>query len=112
MCPVVLRIEKGLTQLQLSVYWPLMPATHLPSAKIGTEYICKQASQIRAFVVSLASCIHFISTQPTTCQTTLKVRSLSDFSKQTLKVKTFKYLGSLFTNQNAIHEEIKCGLKA
>ena len=24
------------------------------------------------------------------------------------KVKTFKYLGSLLTNQNSIHEEIKC----
>ena len=28
------------------------------------------------------------------------------------KVKTFKYLGSLLTNQNFIHEEIKCRLKA
>jgi hypothetical protein len=28
------------------------------------------------------------------------------------KLKTFKYLGSLLTNQNSIHEEIKCGLKA
>ena len=28
------------------------------------------------------------------------------------KVKTFKYLGSLFTNQNSIQEEIKCRLKA
>ena len=28
------------------------------------------------------------------------------------KVKTFKYLGSLVTNQNSIHEEIKCRLKA
>ena len=28
------------------------------------------------------------------------------------KVKTFKYLGSLLTNQNSIQEEIKCGLKA
>ena len=27
------------------------------------------------------------------------------------KVKTFKYLGSLLTNQNSIHEEIKCRLK-
>ena len=27
------------------------------------------------------------------------------------KVKTFKYLGSLYTNQNPIHEEIKCKLK-
>ena len=27
-------------------------------------------------------------------------------------VKTFKYLGSLLTNQNSIQEEIKCGLKA
>ena len=25
------------------------------------------------------------------------------------KVKTFKYLGSLLTNQNSIQEEIKCG---
>ena len=28
------------------------------------------------------------------------------------KVKTFKYLGSLLTNQNFIQEEIKCRLKA
>ena len=28
------------------------------------------------------------------------------------KVKTFKYLGSLWTNQNHIQEEIKCWLKA
>ena len=28
------------------------------------------------------------------------------------KVKTFKYLGSLATNQNSIQEEIKCRLKA
>ena len=28
------------------------------------------------------------------------------------KVKTFKYLGSLLTNLNSIHEEIKCRLKA
>ena len=28
------------------------------------------------------------------------------------KVKTFKYLGSLSTNQNSIQEEIKCRLKA
>jgi hypothetical protein len=28
------------------------------------------------------------------------------------KVKTFKYLGSLLTNQNSIQEEIKCKLKA
>ena len=28
------------------------------------------------------------------------------------KVKTFKYLGSLVTNQNFIQEEIKCRLKA
>ena len=28
------------------------------------------------------------------------------------KMKTFKYLGSLLTNQNSIHEEIKCRLKA
>jgi hypothetical protein len=28
------------------------------------------------------------------------------------KVKIFKYLGSLVTNQNSIHEEIKCRLKA
>ena len=28
------------------------------------------------------------------------------------KVKTFKYLGSLLTNQNPIQEEIKCRLKA
>ena len=27
-------------------------------------------------------------------------------------VKTIKYLGSLMTNQNSTHEEIKCGLKA
>ena len=27
------------------------------------------------------------------------------------KVKTFKYLGSLLTNQNSIQEEIKCRLK-
>ena len=27
------------------------------------------------------------------------------------KVKTFKYLVSLLTNQNSIHEEIKCRLK-
>ena len=27
------------------------------------------------------------------------------------KVKTFKYLGSLLTNQNYIQEEIKCRLK-
>ena len=28
------------------------------------------------------------------------------------KVKNFKYLGFLVTNQNSIHEEIKCRLKA
>ena len=28
------------------------------------------------------------------------------------KVETFKYLGSFLTNQNSIHEEIKCRLKA
>jgi hypothetical protein len=28
------------------------------------------------------------------------------------KVKTFKYLGSLLTNENSIQEEIKCRLKA
>ena len=28
------------------------------------------------------------------------------------KVETFKYLGSLLTNQNVIQEEIKCRLKA
>ena len=28
------------------------------------------------------------------------------------KVKTFKYLGSLLTNQNSVQEEIKCRLKA
>ena len=28
------------------------------------------------------------------------------------KVKIFKYLGSLLTNQNSIQEEIKCRLKA
>ena len=28
------------------------------------------------------------------------------------KVEIFKYLGSLFTNQNSIQEEIKCRLKA
>jgi hypothetical protein len=28
------------------------------------------------------------------------------------KVKSFKYLGSLLTNENSIHEEIKCRLKA
>ena len=28
------------------------------------------------------------------------------------KVKTFKYLGSLLTNQNYVQEEIKCTLKA
>ena len=28
------------------------------------------------------------------------------------KVKTFKYLGSLLTNQNSIQEEVKCRLKA
>jgi hypothetical protein len=28
------------------------------------------------------------------------------------KVKSSKYLGSLLTNQNSIHEEIKCTLKA
>ena len=28
------------------------------------------------------------------------------------KVETFKYLGSLLTNQNSIQEEIKCRLKA
>jgi hypothetical protein len=28
------------------------------------------------------------------------------------KVKTFKYLGSLLTNQNYIQDEIKCRLKA
>ena len=27
-------------------------------------------------------------------------------------LKTFNYLGSLWTNQNSIHEEIKCILKA
>ena len=28
------------------------------------------------------------------------------------KVETFKYLGSLLTNQNSIQEEIKCRFKA
>jgi len=28
------------------------------------------------------------------------------------KLKTFKYLGSLLTNQNSIYEEIKCRLKS
>ena len=28
------------------------------------------------------------------------------------KLKTFKYLGSLLTNQNSLHEDIKCRLKA
>ena len=28
------------------------------------------------------------------------------------KVETFKYFGSLLTNQNSIQEEIKCRLKA
>ena len=28
------------------------------------------------------------------------------------KVKNFKYLGSLLTNQNSVHMEIKCRLKA
>ena len=28
------------------------------------------------------------------------------------KAKTFKYFGSLLTNQNYIHKEIKCRLKA
>ena len=28
------------------------------------------------------------------------------------KVKAFEYLGPLLTNQNSIHEEIKCRLKA
>ena len=28
------------------------------------------------------------------------------------KVKTFKYLGSLLTNQNSIQQEIKCRLEA
>ena len=28
------------------------------------------------------------------------------------RVKTFKYLGSFLTNQNSIHEEIKCRYKA
>jgi hypothetical protein len=28
------------------------------------------------------------------------------------KVKTFKCLGSLLTNQNSIHEQIKCRIKA
>ena len=28
------------------------------------------------------------------------------------KVKTFKYLGSLLTNQNSVQEEMKCRLKA
>jgi hypothetical protein len=28
------------------------------------------------------------------------------------KVRTFKYLGSLLTNQNSIHGQIKCRLKA
>ena len=28
------------------------------------------------------------------------------------KLKTFKYFGSLLTNKNSIHEEIKCRLKA
>ena len=28
-----------------------------------------------------------------------------------VKVKSFKYVGSLLTNQNSIHEEIKCRLK-
>ena len=30
----------------------------------------------------------------------------------TIKIKTFKYLGSLLTNQNSLQEEIKCRLKA
>jgi len=33
-------------------------------------------------------------------------------SKSYEKAKIFKYLGSLLTNQNYIHEEIKCRLKA
>ena len=32
-------------------------------------------------------------------------------SNSFVKVKTFKYLGSLLTNQNSIQEEIKCRLK-
>ena len=37
------------------------------------------------------------------------IRTGSNFFE---KVKTFKLLGSLLTNQNSIHEEIKCRLKA
>ena len=33
-------------------------------------------------------------------------------SNSCVKVKSFKYLGSLVTNQNSIQEEIKCRLKA
>ena len=33
-------------------------------------------------------------------------------SNSSEKIKSFKYLGSLLTNQNSIQEEIKCKLKA
>ena len=42
--------------------------------------------------------------------TFLKLHLLSTSSS--VKEKTFKYLGSLLTNQNSIQEEIKCRLKA
>ena len=35
-----------------------------------------------------------------------------DISNSYEKLKTFKYLGSLLTNQNSIQDEIKCQLKA
>ena len=33
-------------------------------------------------------------------------------SNSFVKVKVFKYLGSLLTNKNSIHREIRCRLKA
>ena len=38
-----------------------------------------------------------------------RIRICSNFNQ---KVKTFKYIGSLVTNQNAIQEKIKCRIKA
>ena len=46
------------------------------------------------------------------CQDIMVNVHIAEVSNSYEKVKTFKYLGSLLTNQNSIHEEIKCILKA
>ena len=40
------------------------------------------------------------------------VKMLGDSNTPYEKVKTFKYLGSLLTNQNSIQEDIRCRVKA